>query len=128
MFECRLKPGIIEAPYYGRPIYPGENWILLEDKYLGIVQKDDRIEIKGQKKQVPVDNEQKEEVINNNQVVDNDLNDFINGTWTQVRKRINESNNIEFLRDKLLPELEKNTKTKLIEVANERIKVLKEGE
>jgi hypothetical protein len=157
MLQVRLKPGYIEAPYYGRPIYPGDNWITIEDQYLKLVQADSRIEIFEEKQKkvekvkevgnIQSDNKTKTEEDKKSETdktdktdkkpeiliatkienVDETIDNILNAThWMKSKQQINSICDIEFLENSLLLVLAKDEKKKkLVEVTQERIKVLK---
>jgi len=112
-FYARLKNGEIVAPHYGRYIYPGDEWLKLEDRYLEQVKADSRVEIKNQ--------EEFDEIAKKEQQLIADIRD---GQWKLSEKRINAISNIKLLQYKLLPELEKAKKEKLIQITKDRIEEL----
>jgi hypothetical protein len=112
-FYARLKKGLVQAPHYGRYIYPGDEWLKIDDKYLDMVKKDLRVEIKTQE-EITVLKEEENQLIT----------DICDGQWKQSEKRINAINDKKFLQTKLLPALEKAQKDKLISITKDRIEEL----
>ena len=132
--KVRLKKGFFEAPYYGKIVYPGDNYIVIEDKYRSLVEADEHIEIL-QEEKVKVDSVKsvetakpakpvvdKIEVDENKPIVDEDLiQEILYMQWAKAKKKIMGITDVDFLRNKLLPELESSNKTVLITATKERI-------
>jgi hypothetical protein len=116
----RLKKGELVAPKYEKIIYPDSNgnWTKIDEKYLELVKKDPRIEIKTQEEMKEVTEDRKQLI-----------NDIIDGQWKQSEKRINSISDIKFLEYDLLPALiEKNkekNREKLIQITKDKIEELK---
>ena len=132
--KVRLKKGFFEAPYYGKIVYPSDNYIVIEDKYRSLVEADEHIEIL-QEEKVKVDSVKsvetvkpakpvvdKIEVDENKPIVDEDLiQEILYMQWAKAKKKIMGITDVDFLRNKLLPELESSNKTVLITATKERI-------
>ena len=124
-FYAKVKKGIIEAPYYGKFIYPDKNGnpTKLEDKYRTAVEKDPRLEIIEQKKI--------EEIKENRAEL---IKDIVEGQWKQSEKRVNAITDLKFLEYELLPALIKSndenstkSKIKIMEITRDKIKELIPG-
>lgn len=109
----RLKKGIVESPRYGKTIYPGDNYIAIEDRFKDLIEKDERLEVLTQDEMNEVKDNEKELI-----------ETIVNGQWKQSEIRINQIEDIKFLQYKILPELEKANKTKLIQITKDRIEEL----
>jgi hypothetical protein len=145
MLEVRIKKGInlkqVAAEYYGKWIYPlSDIWQLVDERYRKYAEENPNIEIRNEKNnEIINDKEQKIDIVDNNEKEKKkEPDDSGNKTyidpliieicdalhWSQAKKKISEINSLNFLRDKLLPELEKNNKAVLIKATKERIEVL----
>ena len=130
--NVRLKKGFFEAPYYGKIVYPSDNYIVIEDKYRSLVEADERIEILQEVKiedikSVEIDKTVKPvvnkiEVDENKPIVAEDLiQEILYMQWAKAKKKILEITDVDFLQNKLLPVLESSSKTVLIKTTKERL-------
>lgn len=108
-FYARLKKGIIESPYYGKFVYPSESYTQLEDKYLSIAQKDERLEIINQEQMTEVKQKEQEQI-----------DDIVNGQWKQSEKRIATIDNRDTL-NQILVRARALNKNKIAEITQDRI-------
>ena len=108
----RLKKGEIEAPKYGKIIYPNEKYIPIDDKYLEAVKKDQRLEV--------LEQEAMNEVLEDEEKL---VNDTVFGHWKQSEKRIASMTNKDLVQ-KIRDRSRANGKDKIAEIAQDRFEEL----
>jgi hypothetical protein len=124
-------------------IFHGTEWIDVEEKYRNKVEKDIRLEVLKEKKviiqdiiqdkkedvkvEVKKEVEPKEEIKQDIKTIEDkqeSIANIFNSHWTNAKKNIGAINDVEFLQNDLLPELEKANKSVLIEACKNRIQEL----
>jgi len=132
--QVRLKKGRLEAPRYGKWIYPsGDNWYTIDEQYRKYAVANDDIEIyedlKIEIKKDSVEDNNKvndENKGNEDQIIPDTLvQKILDMHWAQAKKKIkDEIDDIDFLKNKLLPALESANKDVLIKIVKEKIEEL----
>lgn len=108
----RLKKGEVQAPKYGKIIYPSEKYIPIDDKYLELVKNDKRLEVLEQEAM--------------NAVIEDEtklIDDTVFGHWKQSEKRIASMTNKDLVQ-KIRDKARANGKDKIAEIAQDKFEEL----